>query len=184
MEAIMESTDETTPQGSGAQARLLESARRPLLKVAIMTLIALAFISAAPDKAWATFGVKPVVNCVTFDEFTNQIIVYWGFDNTNPFEITVDKRTRRFHLERQGRCQHCRRHAGNYRSETRPVGKDILFAKPVDRDGQHKFRRCPGSLVELCRQRNEPKRAVLLYVIEAKQPLLSVRCPCQAATSL
>jgi hypothetical protein len=90
MEAIMESTNETTPQGSGAETRLLESARRPLLKVAIMAAIAFAFISAAPDKAWATFGVKPIVDCVTFDELTNQIIVYWGFDNTNNFEITVD----------------------------------------------------------------------------------------------
>lgn len=70
--------------------QLTARARRSLLKWAIMAAIAVAFISAAPDKAWANFGVKPIVNCVTFDEFTNQMIVYWGYYNTNSFEVTID----------------------------------------------------------------------------------------------
>jgi hypothetical protein len=85
----MEATNETSPQDSRARTGLMTSARRGLLKVAIMAAIAFAFIASAPDKAWATFGVKPFVNCVTFDEFTNQMIVYWGFDNTNSFETTI-----------------------------------------------------------------------------------------------
>jgi len=51
-----------------------------------LTLICLAI----PRVNGRNFGVIPVAECVTFDEFTDQIIVYWGFNNTNAFEVTVD----------------------------------------------------------------------------------------------
>ena len=54
---------------------------------AILFLIASLF-AAAPARAG--FGVQPFADCVTFDEFTNQIIVYWGYDNTNVYDTTVE----------------------------------------------------------------------------------------------
>ncbi len=52
-------------------------------------LWALAFVAVATE-AHAGFGVQPLVTCVDFDEFTNQIVVHWGYDNTNGVEVTVE----------------------------------------------------------------------------------------------
>ena len=60
------------------------------LKPILLGVFAIGVMFAAPQKAWATFGVVPHVDCVTFDEFTNQMVVYWGYTNTNNFEITID----------------------------------------------------------------------------------------------
>jgi hypothetical protein len=60
------------------------------LKPVILAAIAVGFISAMPGPARANFGVIPHADCVSFDPFTNQMVVYWGYTNINPFEVTVD----------------------------------------------------------------------------------------------
>jgi hypothetical protein len=57
-----------------------------VLAIAVF-LIATALVATA---AHAGFGVQPFIDCKTVDEFTNQMVVYWGSNNTNSFEITVD----------------------------------------------------------------------------------------------
>ena len=57
--------------------------------VALAVVAALAAAARAPF-ASAGFGVVPIADCVTFDEFTNQLVVFWGYDNTNGFEVTID----------------------------------------------------------------------------------------------
>ena len=62
----MESTNEITPQGSGAQTSFMSSARRPFLKFAIMALIAFAFISTQTHRALVCDRAK-AVHCSAFD---------------------------------------------------------------------------------------------------------------------
>ena len=58
--------------------------------MARILFVAAIFVLARVGRAEANFGIEPIANCTSFDAFTNQLIVYWGYNNTNAFEVTVD----------------------------------------------------------------------------------------------